>query len=259
MADQVFTIMKQAKIEDQAGKFVRDCRPTPEPAFVLSRDWQLDDLVRFCTAPRNFSVLTVDPTFNLGDFDVTPTAYHHLLLKTVRYDTSPVFIGPTMVHYRKTFGTYLFFASSLIGLRPELRALQAFGTDGEKPLADAFGHEYRYASRLSCFIHCRRNIKQQLRERQFPEEDIKTILDDVFGVQHGDVFAEGLVDCKSDVEFSEKLQVLKERWSSIEKSNSQISCGFYCWFVHHKADVIKSTMMRPVREEAGLGCPPEPP
>ena len=98
-----------------------------------------------------------------------------------------------MVHYRKTFGTYLFFASSLIGLRPE----QAFGTD-------AFGHEYRYASRLSCFIHCRRNIKQQLRERHYPEEEIKAVLDDIFGVQQDDVFAEGLVDCKSDTDFREK-------------------------------------------------------
>ncbi len=111
---------------------------TPEPAFILS---QLNDLVRFCTTPGNFSVLTVDPTFYLEDFDVTSTAYHQLLLRTVWYDTSPVFIGPTMVHYRKTFGTYLFFASSLIGIRPELQALQAFGTDREK--ADAFGHEYR--------------------------------------------------------------------------------------------------------------------
>ena len=68
-------------------------------------------------------------------------------------------IGPTLVHYRKTFGTYLFFASSLIGFQ---RALQAFGTDGEKALADTFGHEYRYAVRLSCFIHCHQNLRQQL-------------------------------------------------------------------------------------------------
>ena len=159
MADQVLTVMQQAKLEDATGKFVCNCRPSPEPAFVLSRDWKLNDKVRFCTMSGNVSVLTVDPTFNLGDFDATPTAYHHLLLKMVRYDSSSVFIGPTLVHYRKTFGTYLFPASSL---SPDLRAVRAFGTDGEKALADAFGHEYRYATRLSCFIHCRRNLKQQL-------------------------------------------------------------------------------------------------
>ena len=74
MADQVFTVMQQAKLEDHMGRFVHDCRPSPDPAFVLSRDWQLDDLVRFCTMSGNFSILTVDPSFNLGDFDVTPTA-----------------------------------------------------------------------------------------------------------------------------------------------------------------------------------------
>ena len=122
-------MMQQAKLEDHFGKFVRDCRPSPEPAFIVAIDTQLDDLVRFCTEPSGFCVLTVDPTFNLGDFDVTPTAYRNLLLKTVRYKNNPVFIGPTMVHYCKTFGTFLFFASLLIGLRPKLRAVQAFRTD----------------------------------------------------------------------------------------------------------------------------------
>ena len=108
LADQVFTMMQQAKIGDHSGKFVRDTRPSPEPAFVLARDRQLDDVVRFCTPSSSFSILTVDPTFNLGEFDVTPTAYQNLLLQSVRYGTSPIFIGPTMIHYRKTFHTYLF-------------------------------------------------------------------------------------------------------------------------------------------------------
>lgn len=84
------------------------------------------------------------------------------------------------------------------------------------------------------------------------------MLDDVFGVQQDEVFAEGLVDCTSDSEFSEKLKVLGKRWSDIEEHDSQISRGFYDWFVQHKSDIIKSTMLRPVQEEAGLGCPPQP-
>ena len=97
-------------------------------AFVLARDRQLDDLVRFCTVPTS---LTVDPTFNLGDFDVTPVTYRHLMLESVRYGSCPLFIGPTLVHYKKTFHTYVFFASTLIGLRKGLQRLRAFGTDGE--------------------------------------------------------------------------------------------------------------------------------
>ncbi len=129
--------MQSAKEKDRMGSFVRETRPSPEPAFVLGRDRQLDDLVRFCAASENFSILTVDPTFNLGDFDVTPTTYRHGLLVSIRTGNppvliGPVLIGPTLIHYRKTFHTYLFFASTLIGLRKQLQGLRAFGTDGEK-------------------------------------------------------------------------------------------------------------------------------
>ena len=63
-------------------QFVRDTRLAPKPAFLLARDRQLLDIKRFCTVPSGFSILTVDPTFKLGDFDVTPITYRHQLLET---------------------------------------------------------------------------------------------------------------------------------------------------------------------------------
>ena len=138
LADQVFAIMQSAKKEDVMGKFVRETRPSPKPAFVLARGQQLDDLVRFCTVAEGFSILTADPTFNLGDFDVTPTTYRHCLLESTRSGNFPLLIGPTMILYRKKFHTYLFFASTLIGLCTELQGLRAFGRDREKALVDAF-------------------------------------------------------------------------------------------------------------------------
>ena len=83
------------------------------------------------------------------------------------------------------------------------------------------------------------------------------MLDDIFSSQQDEVFAEGLVDCSSNDEFTQKLPVLETRWKDIEACNSQIIPGFYDWFVQHKLDTIKSTMLRPV-QEAGLGCPPQP-
>ena len=38
-------------------------------------DRQLDDLVRFCTDKDEFGIMTIDPTFSLGDFDVTVITY----------------------------------------------------------------------------------------------------------------------------------------------------------------------------------------
>ena len=75
ISDEMFEMIQQAKLGDSTGMFVRERRASPKPAFVLAHDRQLDDLVRFCTNPSVFSILTVDPTFNLGAFDVTPTTY----------------------------------------------------------------------------------------------------------------------------------------------------------------------------------------
>ena len=49
-----------------------------------------------------------------------------------------MFIGPVMIHYKKSFASYLFFASSLVGLCPGLSNLRCFRTDGEEALFGAF-------------------------------------------------------------------------------------------------------------------------
>ena len=112
--DEMFQMIQHVKLGDSTVMFVRETRSSPEPAFVLARDRQLDDLVRFCTIPTNFSVLTVDPTFNIGAFDVTPTTYRHLLLESVRSGSSLVLIGPTMVHYRKKPFIHIFSLHHLL-------------------------------------------------------------------------------------------------------------------------------------------------
>lgn len=150
-------------------------------------------------------------TFSLGDFDVTPTTYHHLLLECSRSKKPPVMIGPTLIHYKKTFQTYLFFAASMIGLKKELEHLQAFGTDGEKPLFDAFSHEFRFAVHLTCFIHVRRNVKDELVKRNVPDSVQSEILDDIFGKKVGSTLFEGLVDCVNEPSFTEKLPLAIKR------------------------------------------------
>ena len=61
--------------------FVHIVCNTPEPISVLTFDWTLSDLERFCTNLRNHTVLNFDPTFNLGSFHVTITTYQHPMLE----------------------------------------------------------------------------------------------------------------------------------------------------------------------------------
>ena len=126
-ADNLFIVMQRAHTQDPNAMFVRDVKTAPEPAIVLANDCQLQDLVRFCTSSFEFAVLTVDPTFSLGAFDVTLISYRHLLLETRRYGRPPVFLGPVLIHYRKIY----FLASSLIGHNSQLQGVRVIGTDGE--------------------------------------------------------------------------------------------------------------------------------
>ena len=112
-ADELYEVMFKAKQEDTGEKFIQAVKVVPDPAVILATDRQIKDLVRFSTKSQNFCILTVDPTFSLGEFDVTPITYRNLLLESQRTGQPPICIGPIMIHYRKTYGAYLFFCIHL--------------------------------------------------------------------------------------------------------------------------------------------------
>ena len=89
-----------------------------------------DGFVRDVKAPQN-QLLSLAMIGNL-------MTYQHLLLTTRRYGKPPVFVGPVFIHYRNNFGSFKFFATSLVALRSSFEGLWSFGTDGEKALVDAF-------------------------------------------------------------------------------------------------------------------------
>ena len=254
--DEIAVVMQKAYMEDSSKLFIREMKTLREPAIIVVYDRQLHDLIRFCTNPYEFSILTVDPTFSLGDFDVTLITYRHLLLLCRRTTKSPVFIGPAMVHYKKTFSTYLFFASSLVGLCQELSAVQCYGTDGEKPLYDAFQHAFPSSVHLLCSIHMRRNIKAKACELHLPEKITDVILNDIFGKQIGQEFYEGLVDVSSDTEYEKGIKHLFCKWKALDSSVNGPVNAFILWFSRYKQDLIKKTMLKSSRSKAGLGNPP---
>ena len=91
--------------------FIRMVNAAPFPMMLIAFDYTLDDLECFCTYPKCFSILGVDPTFNIGHVDVTITAYRHLLLHPQGKPGGrpPVKIGPMFTHVCKDFSTYHFF------------------------------------------------------------------------------------------------------------------------------------------------------
>ena len=117
--------------------FVRSVVAAPEPMAVLALNCQLNDMVRFLTDP-NHIIMGIDPTFNFGDFNVTPIAFRYLLLEHKKQGHSPIILGPLLVDQQKKFCSYHFLASTLISPCPSLRNVRSFGTDGESQLYQAF-------------------------------------------------------------------------------------------------------------------------
>ena len=164
---------------------------------MLTFDWTLSDLERFCTNPRNHTVLSVDPTFNLGSFHVTITTYQHPMLeyRHQKRENHPVMFGPLFIHQRKTFATYNFFFSQPIGIKPSLHDIQCFGTDGEKALEDALQTQFRYAIHLRCFLHFQGNLESKLSDLGISRSNSQDFMKDVLGDLV--LLEEGLVDVDS--------------------------------------------------------------
>ena len=102
---------------------------------ILATKEQLDELIANCTNPQDFSILCVDPTFNLENVYVTPLVF--LFNDYVRISTfknPPMFVGPLLVYHTMEHTSYHGFFSQLLGQLPEFCRVKAIGSDGETAL-----------------------------------------------------------------------------------------------------------------------------
>lgn len=114
----------------------------------------------FLTQSDDFGILTVDTTYNLGQFYVTPTTYPHLMLEDISTRKHPAILGPVLVHQRMNFASFNYFANTLVGFNKKLRNVRAFGTDGQESMIEAFSHSFPLATQLRCFIHFKNNVTE---------------------------------------------------------------------------------------------------
>ena len=242
--------MKECKETSSGGEaFIRSVQAAPEPMCVLATNQQLSDVQRFCTGSPSSSVLSVDPTFNLGPFYVTPTTYKNLLVETER-GQHPIVLGPILIHQTKTFQPFHYYASTL---NPELRNLKSFGTDGEPELIKAFNVCFPHATHLRCTNHLRQNFKDKLRSLGISQTVSSEFLTDIFGVQKGSKFEHGLIDADSEASFDRSVGHLKHCRNNLEKScvSSSSDAQFHSWLIKYKAADIKSCVLPSVRAKAG--------
>ncbi len=255
-ADILAHVMQMCKESSSSNTaFVRSVEAAPEPMCVLATDQQLVDIERFCTRDLS-SVLSIDPAFNLGAFNVMPTTYRNLLVETTK-GNNPILLGPVLVHQTKTFRPFHYLASTLIRLNPRLVDLRAYGTDGEPELIKAFGICFPKAIHLRCTNHMRQNIKEKLRALNIQESVSKEFLADIFGTWIGTHFEVGLADADSEASFAKSLEAVEAKWNNLEMSCNPIETApqFHAWFCRYKAEKIAKCVLPEARRQAGCKDP----
>ena len=215
--DPWYGLLKESKLQakERDTAFIRDVRVGGEPLCVLATDRQLNDIVRFCCSTTSYKPLTVDPTFDIAKFNVTPISYQHLMLDNVKDGSHPTLIGPILINERKTEETYSIFCGSLKALQPEIGNLLAFGTDDEQALTNAFNKNFERATHLLCEIHLKKNVERKLIGLVITARVKDEIISDIFGKTTDNIFESGLSDADSKEDFYSKLSILKSKWVRI--------------------------------------------
>ena len=118
-------------LNDPEKSFIRRVGGAPEPMCVVGTEVAFSDLERFCCkAPQDLnSIMTVDPTFDFGEFYFTPITFKNLAVHRKLTQQPKIAMDPGLIHQRKVFSSYNYFSSSLVGISSGLRELKYFGTE----------------------------------------------------------------------------------------------------------------------------------
>ena len=247
--DELLEVLLKMKSEEEP--FIRKVSLEKENlTIVLASENQLAELAKYSTSELDFSIVQLDPTFNLGPYECTPISYRNLLLKSKRSGgTSPVRLGPVLIHYRKDEKTFRDFLQTVVDAKPKLKEILSCGTDGETALINAIQSVLPKADERSvrCFKHLQDNMKSALgsfgvagRQRDY--------IDDVFGsVDKDGIYLAGLLDAESPEEFDATLQSLGQRW--VERGDK--SEKVYSW-VSERGEMLKKRAIASVRRAARL-------
>ena len=115
-------------------RFLRFVQVAPQPLPFLADDRELLDLERFCTNPSKPGILSIDTTYNCGEFYVTPTTYRHQYRLSKRTGKYPLLLGPPLIHKHRDQEAFSYLASSMIRLKPSLARILAVGCDRGKTI-----------------------------------------------------------------------------------------------------------------------------
>ena len=243
--DEVEELLLYAKsVEDP---IVLEHHDVPEDLWILGKEHMCNDLSRFCCSDIMSFPFSVDPTFNFGRFEVTPYSYKHLFLKSSRTNETPVFLGPTAIHYSKNKPVFKKITAAVAMNSPGLsEKCRGFITDGERALHEALSETMKKSTGLRCFNHFRRNCKEKLNSLGIrKQQEQKVFIDTVFE-------REGILGADDKYDLKARIQSTKQVLEEQEKRLTSTSTPQFWNYVSSHEKMMKKSMISSARRKAGM-------
>ncbi|XP_071490395.1 uncharacterized protein [Diadema antillarum] len=224
------------------------------PRCVLYTDKQAEDMRR--NVCEKGKVLVFDSTFDCGPMYLTIASYRHDNFVNRSNDRSVLMPGAILIHGRRDFETYRYFGNELSkGLQHT--SVQFYGTDGEIALQKGIAatSSFKDSSHLHCMLHHKRNCEAKLAKLGV-RRNARRIVRSIYGEQVDGTRYEGLADCSTEEEYELQLAAWAPQWDALETEESGREAEFSTWFRRFKSADVKTSMLKPLRNQAGLGDPP---
>ena len=229
-------------------KALHNLQWTPAPRVVYFIDEQVEDIIRECCRPNSGCILSIDTTFNVGNFYVTTTMYQSekvISKKTAKPANLP---GPAMFHTTKTQRDNLYFAHTLLESNYGLERIAFVGRDRDK--AQSF---FLKPLKGCTFLPCKKHVEDDI-TRKIADLGLTSIkyelLRDIFGDERKK--ERGIIDSETTEEFLAKVESVSNKWDKIELDVTGEMPEFSRYFQRNIQDDMMNGMLLPVRRQAGL-------
>ena len=158
---------------------IRNLQWNPNLRVVFATDQQLAEIVDECCGPTSQSILTIDTTYNIGDFYVTSTTYQSTKFIQTRTGKPAALPGPAMLHVRKSEKDFKYFSHTLLEHNDKIKRVAFVGGDRDKA-QQGFLSPLRRCTFLPCKKHVEDDISRKIDDLGL--KDIKNeVLLDIFG------------------------------------------------------------------------------
>ena len=155
-----------------------------------------NDLLQIKRSEKPF--LSIDTTFETGNFYITPIVYKNFLFKS-----EPTVPLAFLIHQKKDQKFQERFLSVLSQECPNLKRKETiFVADRERALTNAISEKLPSATIVHCWNHVKRDVRECLKKRKAPSKNIDEYMNNL----------DTLLRCASEQDFLDTLDELSRPW-----------------------------------------------